>query len=244
MSRTWSRVAGPVLALVLLAGCTASPPTDEAAAEGTSAEQTTTPTTGTTTSPATETSGGGTRTQVNQPTVSVPVLPVGGVGQGSAHEQCVSVNYLGDEPVPAGARVTVTGVSLTPALLEVGGSACSPEEIPCLGPDFAFAPGDDPGTCFVPVRGTGPPVDDEDENAVDERVDLGVEALAVCPRGEQQTCDDFAAAAAGDAQTIQLDIRVADTTETTEATTEETTPTTEATTEEAPPSDDAGTPTD
>jgi hypothetical protein len=64
----------------------------------------------------------------------------------------------------------------------------------------------------------------------------------VCPRGEQQTCDDFAAAAAADAQTIPLDIRVPGTT--TEPTTEETTPTTETTTEEAPPSDGADTPPD
>lgn len=245
---------GLPLGLLLVAGCTASPPLDDASSSGTSAEVTSSPATETVTDPATETSGGGTtRSQVGDPAVTVPQLPIGGAGQDGEFEQCVSVSYRGERtPIPDGVRIEVTGVSLDPPLLEVGGPGCSAGEDLCLA-GFAFVAGDDPGTCSVPVQGTGPRPEEDDEDAHDQQVTLSVAGLVTCPEGQDALCDDFADRVAADDQTIGLAIRLSESTETTETTTEttsETSATSETsessaeTTEEPAPTEDAGTPTD
>jgi hypothetical protein len=256
-----------VLALALVTGCgtLATRSNDDASdTAAASAEVTTTPETEGAESPGNEGSsdtgaGTSTRAQNNQVAVTVPQLPIGGEGQDAAFEQCVSVSYLGDAPIPQGVSISVTDASLTPPLLEVGGSACSADEIPCLSSEFVFVENPDSGadTCFIPVQATGERPDEDDENSIDERVVLAIEGLAVCPPGEQSPCEDFAATADADGQTIPLDVRIVETTteETTEQTsestttsesesTEQTTEETSESTEDTSSSEGAGTPPD
>jgi hypothetical protein len=192
----------------------------------------------------------------------VPQLPIGGDEDDQGDdEQCVSVSYLGADrnPVPTGVRISITGASFSPPLLELGGSACSSGETSCLTAGFAFTAGNtgsESGTCFVAVRATGerPEGDDDDDFTSPLRdVTLSLAGLVDCPDGEEALCADFAGRVEKDDQTIDLEVRIVGTTdETTEETTEQTTEeTTESTstftsgsTEETSTSEDAGTPTD
>jgi hypothetical protein len=204
------------LVLVLTTGCGGlSKGRLDPTASGTSAGVTSSPGTETATDPRTEgsvTSTSG-RAQTQQVAVKVPKLPVGGNGQGVEFEQCVSVSYLGDEPIPPDVALAVTGASLDAPFLKLGGSACSADEVLCLASDFAFVANPDStgDTCFIPVQGTGERPDQEDEendNVIDERVVLSLDGLAVCSPGEQALCEEFAASAFADAQTIPLDVRL------------------------------------
>jgi hypothetical protein len=255
-------LSGAVLALALVTGCgtlATGSDDDASATTGTTAETTTSPEVEDAEDPDDESTdaSSSTRAQHNQVAVTVPKLPIGGGGQDSEFEQCVSVSYLGDAPIPQGVSISVTDASLTPPLLEMGGSACSADEVPCLSSGFVFVENPDSGadTCFIPVQATGERPDEDDENSIDERVVLALEGLAVCPPGQQALCEDFAATAFADGQTIPLDVRIVETTteETTEQTsestttsesTEQTTEETSESTEETSTSEGAGTPPD
>jgi hypothetical protein len=253
-----------VLALALVTGCgtLATGSNDDASdTAAVSAEVTTTPETEDAEKPGKEGSdtGAGTSTQAqnNQVAVRVPQLPIGGDEDDQGDdEQCVSVSYLGADrnPIPTGVSISITGASFAPPLLELGGSACSSGETPCLAAGFAFTAGNtgsESGTCFVAVRATGarPAGDDDDDFTSPIRdVTLSLGGLVDCPDGEEALCADFAGRVEKDDQTIGLEVRIVGTTTetTTEEATEETTESTSTSesTEETSTSEDAGTPPD
>lgn len=140
----------------------------------------------TTTSPATEETGPETPlTEDGEVSVSLPGLPVGGgADDDSQVRQCVTVSWLGDEDVPGGVAVVVSGVSVDPSgVFEVDGSSCGGLR-GCVE-SFAFTAADE--QCSVPVRALGT---DGDE------AQLRLSGSARC--ADKRRCEEFAATVSGD----------------------------------------------
>ena len=216
----WRSPAAPTTA-----GVTSGPATEEA------------------TTPATESSGAGngTRTETNQPAVTVPQLPIGGGADDPGDvEQCVSVSFLGDE-ISAGVAIVPDTVTFSEPLFERGGSECSSDDTPCLSGGFAFTAANDDtqeGICFLAVRAIG-------ERAPDEfgDVQLTMTGRLECPPGREAACEEFAEELDADEQTIDLTPPTAEIT-TSEATSTEATTSTSETTGTTTTSEEASPPTD
>jgi hypothetical protein len=203
--------------------------------------------TGETTGPEIETSG----TESTGPTetgqaVDTPRLPIGGDTEFTdAAEQCAHASFLGqgDDSIPTGVSIVVTGPVFSQGLFAVGGSACddlAPGEPACLD-GFVFT-AEDTGPCMVPVQTavTLPP--DQTEEPPDQ---LRLSGRLQCPAGQEAGCHDLAQRLDRDDQFIELFPPVAEspgttttgstgtTTESTETTTESTETTTETETSES-----------
>jgi hypothetical protein len=186
-------------------------------ASGTSATSSTGPTATsatTTTTPATETTG----TEKPGPTgnggvvVSFPGLPAGGQSDDTTVvHQCMAVSWLGDNGIPDGVSVVVTGAVITPRGLfdwGTGGSDCGSPRCPA---PFAFT--SKTTRCVLPVtaKGTG------------GSGELLLTGEARCGAGHEQKCRDLVAHEKP--QTLPLVQPRTTTTETTTATTDPPTPT-------------------
>lgn len=235
MPRSWIAVlSGPVMALALLTGCTAAGPAseepestsqanetlaDETSADGSTGER----------SPEEETGGSEETGETEaEGAINTPSLPIGGNSQDSEDaEQCAQASFLGDgeNSIPSGVSIVVTGAVFSTGVFEVGGDGCADfDDPPCLD-SFIFTK-DNTGRCMVPVRtdATAP------SDSGDRQDGLSLAGRLECPDDQEAACRDLARRLEKDDQTIDLFAPIEETTETTTESTE-TTETTETTTE-------------
>lgn len=114
--------------------------------------------------------------------VSLPGVPVGGdADDDSQVQQCVTASWLGDEDIPEGVFVVVTGVRVVPAdVFDIDGSSCG--GIVGCTESFAFTAEQD--SCSVSITAT----------ATEEReADLLLSGKARCVDRYAQRCKDLAA---------------------------------------------------
>lgn len=192
-------------------GATARPAASTTLDTGTSASATASPSgpgEETATTPPPETSGAESTAsrQPSQPSVEVASLPIGGGTDDDdpAVDQCIDVSYLGSEPIPAGVRIAVTGVSFDPPSFRLGGGGCSGRGTPCTANGFAFTEtneNSDDGRCVVEIHATGPTPADGGN--------LVLKGQLLCPAGQEAPCQRFAnavrAAQRENPQTIRVD---------------------------------------
>ena len=251
MPRSWIAVlSGPALALALITGCTAAGPaseepestsaanerlTDETSAGGSTGES----------SPREETSGAEETGETEAGgAISTPRLPIGGDDLDSnAAEQCAQASFLGDgqNSIPSGVSIVVTGPVFTTGVFREGGNGCADfdDDPRCLD-SFIFTK-DNTGPCTVPVQtdATRPPdADDDGDQPPQDRLSLA--GRLECPDEQEAACRDLARRLAKDNQTIKLFAPIEETTETSETTesTETTSETSESTSETTTSSED------
>ena len=95
---------------------------------------------------ATETNGPGPDTPVDDPTLSLPGLPIGGnlyssIDGNHPDNQCTNVNWIVDSAAAdlvSGIEVEVTGVSFDPVAFTEASTGCDDDAPPCAG--FVFTP--------------------------------------------------------------------------------------------------------
>jgi hypothetical protein len=243
MPRSWIAVlSGPVMALALITGCTAAGPASEepestSAANETLADETSADGSTGESSPQEET-GGAEQTGATEAegAIVTPSLPIGGNSPDSEDaEQCAQASFLGDgeNSIPSGVSIVVTGPVFATGVFEVGGDGCADfDGPPCLD-SFIFTK-DNTGQCTVPVRTDATrPSNDDDDNNQPPQDQLSLAGRLECPDDQEADCRDLARRLANDNQTIRLFAPIEETTETTTGSTEttESTETSESTSE-------------
>ena len=136
-----------------------------------------------------------------QPSVNLPSLPVGS-NDNTADEKsvphCVRVRWLGDQDVPHGFTVVVTGIQIKPdGIFTLGKTGCSTPACHQSGTSFSFSSEDN--SCYVTTIPQVYQSDDESNTA-----ELFLSGRVVCPTGKQSACNDFAAKAKADVEPIRL----------------------------------------
>jgi hypothetical protein len=163
--------------------------------------------------------------EVDGVSVSLPGVPVGGrPDDRSRMRQCVTASWLGDDPVPEGVSVVVTGIRIVPGdVFDIAGSSCGG----IVGCTESFAFTADGESCSVPVEA----------RAADEQpADLFMSGQARCAERDAQRCHDLPANVPEKSIDLTQPGAAATNEETVEETTEENTEeTTEEITEEPPP---------
>jgi hypothetical protein len=136
-------------------------------------------------------------------------LPIGGDPEDrTVADQCVGVNYLGDDErssgIPSGVTITVTGASTASDLWVIQQGGCSGGE-PCV-PGFVFtAENQDSAVCVVAVRYQGSGASDSGEAAVEETDPaLSLDGRLECPGMSAADCEELAAGIEADDQDIGL----------------------------------------
>jgi hypothetical protein len=136
-----------------------------------------------------------------QPTINLPLLPYGSNGQTTFESSspaefemhCVPVEWLGD-PIPPGITIEVTDIQITPSgvFMHPPGGACGKNECHSTKVHLTFRTVSE-SRCSVAVQPVGY-----------GKANLILKGRATCAAGNQKLCNDFAAAAKGQAKPIVL----------------------------------------
>jgi hypothetical protein len=186
--RTVSTVLLTVLVLVG-AGCG-----KQNAGSGTDSSRVVSSQTATDTTPATEGTGPESPQQSKDagPVAHLPSLPIGGDDPDqSGDQQCATVNWLGDKPIPPGVTITIDTIGFDlDGFFRLGGSLCDAGAAPCTT-SWRFTADTEDDSCAVAVT----QIKDVDNET---QVQLVLAGTIYCTT--QIACDDYAAKSGGGSQ--------------------------------------------
>jgi hypothetical protein len=186
--RTVSTVLLTVL-VVVGAGCG-----KQNASSGTDSSRVVSSPTETDTAPATEGSGPESPQQSGDagPVAQLPSLPIGGGDPDqSGDQQCATVNWLGDKPIPPGVTIRIDRIGFDrDGFFRLGGSLCDSDAAPCTT-SWQFTADTEDDSCVVAVT----QIKDVDNP---QQVQLVLAGTIYCTT--QSACDDYAAKSGGGSQ--------------------------------------------